>query len=74
MRNYQCKKCGTSITSQSRPNAHGCPGGSFHEWTDLGECGNTAYQCRKCGTLIYSKLRPSAHGCPKGSFHEWNQL
>lgn len=74
MRNYQCKKCGTSITNQSRPNVFGCPGGGHHEWTDLGECGSTGYQCRKCGTLIKSKSLPSAFGCPSGGHHEWNRL
>ena len=74
MKKYQCQKCGTLITNQSRPNPYGCPSGGNHQWADLGECGTTRYQCKKCGTLINSKLRPNPYGCPSGGSHQWNQL
>lgn len=74
MKNYQCSKCGTLITNNSRPSNFNCPNGGMHQWTDLGESGNTPYQCRKCGTLIYSKSRPSTFNCPSGGMHQWNKL
>lgn len=74
MRNYQCKKCGTLINSKSSPRTMGCPAGGYHQWTDLGECGDTPYQCRKCGLLINSESSPRTMGCPDGGYHQWNKL
>lgn len=74
MKNYQCKKCGTLISNQSYPSSFNCPNGGNHQWTDLGESGNTRYQCGKCGVLIYSKSYPHSFNCPNGGNHQWNKL
>jgi len=74
MRNYQCKKCGTLITNNTHPFSQGCPNGGNHQWTDLGESGDTRYQCKKCGILISSKSYPFSQGCPNGGNHQWNRL
>jgi len=74
MRNYQCKKCGTLVRANSQPSSSGCPAGSFHQWTNLGDTGEKQYQCKKCGTLIQSKSTPSSSGCPQSSFHQWTKL
>ena len=62
MKNYQCKKCGTLLQGNSQPSASGCPAGSFHQWTDLGQTGDKNYQCKKCGTLVHAGNQPSASG------------
>lgn len=74
MRNYQCKKCGTVITSDGMPSVFNCPSGSTHQWTNLGDCGDTPYQCKKCGTVLYSRSMPAAFNCPSGSIHQWTKL
>lgn len=74
MRNFQCSKCGTLISSDRMPSSIGCPSGRTHEWHNLGECGDTIYQCRKCGTLVNSERMPSSIGCPSGRTHEWTKL
>ena len=74
MKNYQCKKCSTSIQSDRMPNSANCPKGSAHQWTDLGETGSNNYQCKKCGLLIKSKNSPSSANCPSGSAHQWSKL
>ncbi len=72
MKNYQCKKCQTHITKDKTPSAFGCSEG-HHQWTDLGEVGDTNYQCKKCNLLLKSKKTPSAFGCTEGH-HSWNKL
>jgi predicted nucleic acid-binding Zn-ribbon protein len=74
MKNYQCKKCSTLLQGNSQPSTSGCPAGSFHQWTDLGQTGDKNYQCKKCGTLVHSGNQPSTSGCPEGSFHQWTKL
>ena len=58
MKNYQCSKCGTHIKNASTPSVFNCPSGGHHQWTDLGEVGDTNYQCKKCGLLLQSKSSP----------------
>jgi len=74
LNNYQCKKCRTFLQSDKTPNSLNCPSGHFHQWTNLGEVGNTNYQCKKCGLLIKSKRLPSSLNCPSGHFHQWSKL
>jgi rubrerythrin len=74
MKNYQCKKCGTIIQGKNIPSSLGCPKGSIHSWTNLGDLGDKNYQCKKCGTLVKSKNIPSSLGCPSGSMHSWTKL
>jgi len=74
MKNYQCKKCATHLTSQSRPSGLNCPAGGNHQWTDLGAVGNDNYQCKKCSLLVKSKIRPSGLNCPSGGSHQWSKL
>jgi predicted nucleic acid-binding Zn-ribbon protein len=74
MKNYQCKKCGTLIQANSSPTNSGCPSGSTHSWTNLGDVGDKNYQCSKCGTLVKASSSPSSSGCPKASFHSWTKL
>lgn len=74
MKNYQCKKCVTQITSSSRPSGLGCPSKGSHQWTDLGAVGNDNYQCKKCGLLLKSKNRPSGLNCSSRGSHQWNKL
>ena len=35
MNNYMCRKCGTSIRSESQPRSAGCPKGNMHSWNKL---------------------------------------
>jgi DNA-directed RNA polymerase subunit RPC12/RpoP len=74
MRNYQCKKCGTSIQSNSQPSSLNCSGGGTHSWTNLGDTGDKNYQCKKCGTLLRSSSQPSTLNCPSGGNHSWSNL
>ncbi len=74
MKNYQCKKCGTALQSNSTPNPNGCPSGGSHTWTNLGEVGTVNYQCKKCALLLKSKSIPSPNGCLKGGSHQWTKL
>ena len=74
MKNYQCRKCGTLINSESYPKSYGCPSGGTHSWNDLGESGDIPYQCRKCGMLIYAKSYPKSYDCLSGGTHSWNKL
>ena len=74
MKNYQCKKCATLLQSGKQPNNAGCPSGSFHQWSNLGDVGSTNYQCKKCAVLVQVNRQPSGAGCPEGSFHQWSRL
>jgi predicted nucleic acid-binding Zn-ribbon protein len=74
MKNYQCKKCGTVIQSNSSPSSSGCPSGGLHSWTNLGDTGDKNYQCKKCGTLLHSNNTPSSSGCPSDGLHSWTKL
>jgi len=74
MKNYLCKKCGTLVKSANQPSSLGCPAGSAHQWSNLGDVGDKNYQCKKCGTLVQSKNQPSSLGCPKSSAHQWTKL
>jgi DNA-directed RNA polymerase subunit RPC12/RpoP len=74
MKNYQCKKCKTTIQNNSTPSSLNCPGGGMHSWTNLGDVGTNNYQCKKCGTLVKSKSTPSSLNCPSGSMHSWTKL
>lgn len=74
MRNYQCRKCGTLLVANSSPSNLGCPKGSSHHWTNLGETGDKNYQCKKCGTLIKARVSPTNLGCPQGASHQWIKL
>lgn len=74
MRNYQCKKCKTTIQSNSTPSSFNCPGGGMHSWGDLGEVGANNYQCKKCATLVKAKNTPSSFNCPGGGMHSWSKL
>jgi DNA-directed RNA polymerase subunit RPC12/RpoP len=74
MKNYQCKKCKTTITNSSTPKVFNCPGGGHHQWTDLGEVGPTNYQCKKCGTLVKSKSTPGVFNCSSDGHHQWSKL
>ncbi|MEZ5047802.1 MAG: hypothetical protein R2831_12520 [Chitinophagaceae bacterium] len=74
MKNFQCKKCSTHLTSASTPSAFNCPGGGHHQWTNLGDVGTNNYQCKKCALLVKSKSTPSAFNCPSGSHHQWTKL
>lgn len=74
MKNYMCHKCNTLLQKNSSPNSSGCPGGGYHQWTDLGETGTDNYQCKKCGNLVQSKRSPSSSHCPDGGSHSWTKL
>ncbi len=71
---FQCPKCKNTATKDSNPSAAGCPGGGHHQWTRLGEIGNTTYICKKCNTKVETKSNPSAAGCPSGGHHQWSKL
>jgi predicted nucleic acid-binding Zn-ribbon protein len=74
MRNYLCKKCGTLVKANTQPSLSGCPRGSAHQWTNLGDVGDKNYQCKKCETLVQAKSQPSLSGCPQSSAHQWTKL
>lgn len=74
MKNFQCKKCGTLVQSNSTPTSSGCPSGGFHSWVNLGETGSKNFQCKKCGTLVRSNNTPPSSGCPSENFHSWVKL
>jgi len=74
MKNYQCKKCKTTILNNSTPTSFNCPGGGMHSWSDLGEVGTNNFQCKKCGTLVKSKNTPSSFNCPADGMHSWSKL
>lgn len=74
MKNFQCKKCTTLLTSESTPNSLHCPSGGLHNWSKLGDIGPNNYQCKKCATLVKSKSIPSSLNCPSGSMHSWSKL
>lgn len=74
LRNYQCDKCGTVVQDNSTPNTSGCPKGSSHHWSNLGEVGDKNYQCKKCKILVKANATPNTSGCPSGSSHSWSKL
>jgi rubrerythrin len=74
MKNYLCKKCGTLVQNEQRPNVSGCPKAPSHDWYDLGKCGSKKFQCKKCGILVHSEQRPDVRGCPKAPFHDWYEI
>jgi DNA-directed RNA polymerase subunit RPC12/RpoP len=76
MKNYLCLKCGIHIKNASNPNTSGCPkGNGSHNWTNMGDVGDTNYQCKKCGLLLQSKSTPSTSGCPEGNGqHNWIKI
>jgi hypothetical protein len=74
MKNYQCKKCKTTIQNTTTPSMYNCPGGSMHNWTDLGEVGTLNHLCKKCGTLVKTKSTPSLYNCPSDGMHSWSKL
>ena len=71
---FQCKNCGITIKKDSTPNSSGCSVKTFHNWTRLGEMGETNYSCKKCGTVVQTKSTPSSSGCPNATFHSWSRL
>ena len=74
VKNWLCHKCSTKVQSAQRPSSIHCPGGGHHQWTNLGEVGETVYLCDKCSTKVKSKNRPSSIHCPAGGHHRWNRL
>ena len=76
MKNYQCKKCGTTLQNSSTPSSGSCPSGGTHTWSNLGEVGDKNFQCKKCGTLIKSKSTPGSGSCRAtgGGTHSWSKL
>ena len=71
---YQCKKCETLIKQDSSPKNAGCPEGSYHEWSNLGEFGEKNYLCKKCSASVQVNTTPKSAGCPEGSYHDWKKL
>ena len=74
MKNFQCKKCSTHLKSANQPSSFNCPSGGMHQWTNLGDIGDSNYQCKKCALLLQSKSQPSSFNCPSGSMHQWTKL
>jgi RNA polymerase sigma factor (sigma-70 family) len=74
MKNYLCRKCKTVVQKSSQPTSFNCPGGGSHEWTDLGNVGDTNYQCKKCATPVEASGHPASFNCPDGGNHQWTDL
>lgn len=74
MKNYFCKHCSTLVQKDSTPTTSGCPGSTFHSWTNLGDVGLITYLCKNCGTKVMAKSQPTTSGCSKSTFHSWTKL
>lgn len=71
---YNCKKCGTVIKNNRKPNSNGCPADAFHVWNELAPVGDKNYCCKNCGATIQAARKPFSGGCPNTGFHVWNEL
>jgi hypothetical protein len=77
MKNWLCSRCKTSVQSEKIPNnSNSCIDRQFHDWRDLGECGNDLYKCSKCKTEIYSKHHPPnlSNSCINLKDHDWELI
>lgn len=62
---FQCKNCAITIKKDSTHRASGCSTKTYHNWSKLGDLGDTNYSFKKCGTVVQTKSIPSTSGCPE---------